>query len=152
FHTPENVAKMATGTPLTDSDRWDWLTLLRSASLSALSPSSSSPSPAGVVVTCSALKRKYRDVMRVAPYHDPRVQVHFIFLCASEEVLLARVAGRKGHYMGANMVKSQLEVMEMPVGERDAVVIDVSVGKEEVERRALEVVREAAGGERARLA
>lgn len=78
--------------------------------------------------------------------------MHFIFLCASEEVLLARVAGRKGHYMGANMVKSQLEVMEMPVGERDAVVIDVSVGKEEVERRALEVVREAAGGERARLA
>ena len=50
------------------------------------------------------------------------------------------------------MVKSQLESLEVPVGERDVVVIDVSVGKEEVERRALDVVREAMGGERAKLA
>ena len=138
---------MATGTPLTDSDRWDWLSLLRQAALSALTPNPATTSPAaGVIVACSALKRKYRDVMRVAPYHDPRIQVHFIFLSASEETLLARVAGRKGHYMGAGMVKSQLESLEVPVGEEDAVIIDVSVGKEEVERRALEVVREAMGG------
>lgn len=145
---------MANGHPLTDSDRWDWLSLLRAAALSALSPpsSTSASSPAGVVVTCSALKRKYRDVMRVAPYHDPRVLVHFIFLSASEETLLKRVAGRQGHYMGPAMVKSQLESLEVPTGERDAVIIDVSVGKEEVERRALEVVRETMGGERARLA
>lgn len=54
--------------------------------------------------------------------------------------------------MGLAMVKSQLESLEVPTGERDAVIIDVSVGKEEVERRALEVVRETMGGERARLA
>lgn len=144
---------MATGTPLTDSDRWDWLCLLRAAAVTALSPSPTTPSPPnGVIVTCSALKRKYRDVMRVAPYHDPRVQVHFIFLSASEETLLARVGGRKGHYMGAGMVKSQLESLEVPVGERDVVIVDVGVGKEEVERRALEVVRDAMGGERAKLA
>ncbi|OBT76548.1 shikimate kinase [Pseudogymnoascus sp. 05NY08] len=151
YHTPENISKMATGTPLTDSDRWDWLSALRTASLSTLSPPSP-PSPSGVVVTCSALKRKYRDVMRVAPYHDPRVLVHFIFLSASEETLLKRVEGRKGHYFGKDMVKSQLESLEVPVGERDVVVIDVSVGREEIERRALDVVREAMGGERAKLA
>ncbi|ELR09360.1 hypothetical protein VC83_02722 [Pseudogymnoascus destructans] len=148
YHTPENISKMATGTPLTDSDRWDWLSALRTASLSTLSP----PSPSGVIVTCSALKCKYRDVMRVAPYHDPRVLVHFIFLSASEETLLKRVEGRKGHYFGKDMVKSQLESLEVPVGERDVVVIEVSVGREEVERRALEVVRETMGVERAKLA
>ncbi|KFY64588.1 hypothetical protein V496_03169, partial [Pseudogymnoascus sp. VKM F-4515 (FW-2607)] len=152
YHTPENVAKMATGTPLTDSDRWDWLTLLRASAVSALTTPSSTPSPSGVVVTCSALKRKYRDVMRVAPYHDPRVKVHFIFLSASEETLQRRVAGRKDHYMGPEMVRSQLESLEVPVGEGDAVIVDVGVGKEEVERRALEVVREVMGGERAKLA
>lgn len=54
--------------------------------------------------------------------------------------------------MGAGMVKSQLESLEVPVGERDVVIVDVGVGKEEVERRALEVVRDAMGGERAKLA
>ncbi|KFY73808.1 hypothetical protein V499_06124 [Pseudogymnoascus sp. VKM F-103] len=142
---------MASGHPLTDSDRWDWLSRLRTSSLSTLSPPTA-PSPSGVIVTCSALKRKYRDVMRVAPYNDPRVLVHFIFLSASEETLLKRVEGRKGHYFGKDMVKSQLESLEVPVGERDVVVIDVSVGREEVQRRALEVVREAMGVERAKLA
>ncbi|KFY19898.1 hypothetical protein V493_07803 [Pseudogymnoascus sp. VKM F-4281 (FW-2241)] len=89
--------------------------------------------------------------MRVAPYHDPRLLVHFIFLSASEETLLQRVAGRKDHYMGPEMVRSQFESLEVPAAEGDAVIIDVSVGKEEVERRALEVVREGMGGERARL-
>ncbi|OBT64571.1 shikimate kinase [Pseudogymnoascus sp. 23342-1-I1] len=152
YHTPDNIAKMATGTPLTDSDRWDWLTLLRAAAVSTLTTPSSNPSPSGVVVTCSALKRKYRDVMRVAPYHDPRVKVHFIFLSASEETLLKRVAGRKDHYMGPEMVRSQLESLEVPRGEGDALIVDVGVGREEVERRAVEVVREVMGGERAKLA
>lgn len=152
YHTPENIDKMAAGIPLTDADRWDWLSTLRLAALSALKPTTTSPAPNGVIVTCSALKRKYRDVMRVAPYHDHRIKVHFIFLSATEETLLARVSGRKGHYMGAGMVKSQFESLEVPVNENDAVIIDVSERREEVQRRALEVVRDAMGMERARLA
>ncbi|KAK6843154.1 glucokinase [Apiospora arundinis] len=62
FHPPANVEKMRNGIPLTDADRWDWLTLLREESLRQLSKGNES-----VVLTCSALKRKYRDVIRVAP-------------------------------------------------------------------------------------
>lgn len=126
---------MRAGTPLTDADRWDWLQSLRQAATAALStPSASSPdTPQGVVVTCSALKRKYRDVMRVAPYNDPRIKVHFLFLSAPEDVLLARTAARQGHFMGACMVKSQLAALEAPApDERDALVVDCSAGREQV--------------------
>ncbi|PQE14830.1 thermoresistant glucokinase family carbohydrate kinase protein [Rutstroemia sp. NJR-2017a WRK4] len=65
FHPKSNVEKMSKGIPLTDADRWDWLTALREESLRRLTSGSD-----GVVLTCSALKRKYRDVIRVAPYYD----------------------------------------------------------------------------------
>ncbi|KAL3962098.1 hypothetical protein ACCO45_003621 [Purpureocillium lilacinum] len=109
FHTEANIEKMRSGVPLTDADRWDWLTALRDESMGRLNRGSE-----GVVVTCSALKRKYRDVIRVAAYYDHDILVHFIFLSASPEVLLERVSNRKGHYMGANMVKSQFDILEPP--------------------------------------
>jgi len=84
---------MSHGIPLTDQDRWDWLIVLRRAAMSTLT---STPSPAGVVVTCSALKQRYRDVIRIAHYNSPDVLVHFVYLHASEEVLLQRVGARKG--------------------------------------------------------
>ena len=146
FHSPENVEKMRMGTPLTDSDRWDWLVSLRKAAMTALStPSPTGPMmpPRGVVVTCSALKKKYRDVMRVAPYNDPSIKVHFVYLSASEKVLLERVTRRQDHYMGAGMVKSQLEVLEIPgPEERDVLSVDVSASKDEVAAQALRLVRE----------
>jgi len=97
FHPAANIEKMSKGIPLTDADRWDWLTRLREESLNRLSSGSQ-----GVVLTCSALKRKYRDVIRVAPYYSHDVLVHFVYLHTREEVLLARVQARHGHYMGAN--------------------------------------------------
>ncbi|KAI0432972.1 hypothetical protein F5Y09DRAFT_300418 [Xylaria sp. FL1042] len=113
---------MANGIPLTDIDRWDWLTLLREESLRQLASGAE-----GVVLTCSALKRKYRDVIRVAPYFTHDVQLHFIYLYAPEDVLLERVGQRQGHYMGANMVRSQLEILEPPTAdETDVTSIDVS--------------------------
>ncbi len=113
---------MANGIPLTDADRWDWLTLLREESLKQLASGAE-----GVVLTCSALKRKYRDVIRVAPYFTHDVQLHFIYLHASEDVLLERVESRQGHYMGANMVRSQFEILEPPTAEEtDVISIDVS--------------------------
>jgi gluconokinase len=122
FHTPANVEKMRTGTPLTDADRWDWLTALREESMHRIHGGSD-----GVVLTCSALKRKYRDVIRVAAYYDQQLLIHFIYLDADEEMLLKRVAARQNHYMGANMVHSQFADLERPLDdEKDVIKVDVN--------------------------
>lgn len=136
FHPQANIDKMSAGIPLTDADRWDWLTALREASLKELERGNR-----GVVLTCSALKRKYRDVIRVAPYFSPNLHLHFIYLDASEELLLQRVMARKNHYMGANMVHSQFEVLERPTtDEVDVISIDVSRPAEAVMAEALDRV------------
>ncbi|PSR90474.1 gluconokinase-like protein [Coniella lustricola] len=136
FHSPENVAKMSRGQALTDEDRWDWLTRLREEALKQLALGHD-----GVVVTCSALKRKYRDVIRVAPYFSPGLQVHFIYLDAPQEVLQQRVAQRQGHYMGAGMVQSQFAILQAPMrDEIDCITIDVSRSSDEVCRAALDQV------------
>jgi gluconokinase len=139
FHPQANVEKMSKGIPLTDADRWDWLTRLRDESLQRLSSGSQ-----GVVLTCSALKRKYRDVIRVAPYYDHDVRVHFIYLHAPEEVLIQRVQARQGHFMGANMVHSQCSILQAPGKEEtDVISVDVSGSLEQVEEEALSKIREA---------
>lgn len=142
FHPPANVEKMRDGTPLTDADRWDWLTALREESIHQINNGAN-----GVVLTCSALKRKYRDVIRVAAYFDHRLLIHFIFLDAPEEVLLARVSARQGHYMGANMVHSQFDILERPTkDEKDVVTIDVSRTIDIVKQDALASVLETMTG------
>lgn len=139
YHPQANVDKMAQGIPLTDADRWDWLTQLREEAIRRLSSGDQ-----GVVLTCSALKRKYRDVIRVAPYYSHNVLVHFIYLHAPEEVLLKRVAGRHNHFMGANMVHSQFAALEKPgVEETDVISVDVSGDIENVEEEALAKIRQA---------
>ncbi|KAK4144699.1 P-loop containing nucleoside triphosphate hydrolase protein [Dichotomopilus funicola] len=136
FHPESNVEKMKNGIPLTDADRWDWLTVLREESIQRLSGGKT-----GVVLTCSALKRKYRDVIRVAPYFTPNVHLHFIYLDATEEVLLKRVAARQNHFMGANMVHSQFEVLERPKSdETDVVTINVDRTLDAVKEDALDKV------------
>lgn len=87
FHPKANVDKMSAGIPLTDEDRWDWLTALRVESIRRIDAGNE-----GVVLTCSALKRKYRDVIRVAPYFHTGVHLHFIYLQGPESLLLQRVA------------------------------------------------------------
>ncbi|KAL2067391.1 hypothetical protein VTL71DRAFT_1816 [Oculimacula yallundae] len=139
FHPPANVEKMSKGIPLTDADRWDWLTRLREEAIAQISSGSQ-----GVVLTCSALKRKYRDVIRVAGFYSQGARVHFVYLHAPEEVLAARVGKRAGHFMGADMVHSQFSILEAP-GEKetDVISVDVSGSVEEVEEEALRKIREA---------
>lgn len=130
---------MAEGKPLTDADRWDWLVLLREESVKALQTSSSD----GVIVTCSALKRKYRDVIRIAAYHHPQIQVHFVFLKASEALLMDRVRARQNHYMKDYMVHSQFESLETPTeDETDVLAVDASGTSTEVQDLALKVVEQ----------
>ncbi|KAI0842080.1 carbohydrate kinase [Hypoxylon sp. FL0890] len=136
FHPKANIEKMANGIPLTDADRWDWLTALREESLRQLAAGAE-----GVVLTCSALKRKYRDVIRVAPYYSHDVVLHFIYLHAPESVLQERVGRRQGHYMGANMVHSQFSILEPPTAEEtDVISLDVSGSMDEVLKETLEKV------------
>jgi gluconokinase len=138
FHPSANVAKMAANVPLDDADRWDWLILLRDQALKALKNGSK-----GVVVTCSALKKKYRDVIRTARLYDedPNANVHFVYLKASQDILLARVGARQGHFFKDSMILSQLAALEPPdedemIRLKDVEVIDVSGSQEEVEKLA----------------
>ncbi|KAJ5388013.1 gluconokinase [Penicillium cosmopolitanum] len=142
YHPKANKDKMGNGIPLTDADRWDWLISLRQAAIDALSPSESNNfhPPAGVVVACSALKKKYRDVMRVAAYGSPSVQIHFVYLKLSEEVLMQRTTQRQGHYMKSDMVRSQLQALEEPKGEWDAITINVEGSQQQVEENVLKSV------------
>jgi gluconokinase len=127
---------MEAGIPLTDSDRWDWLVQLREEAMNALDRGEQ-----GVVLTCSALKKKYRDVIRIARYNDHDVMVHFIYLRASEELLLQRVGERQGHFMKTSMVKSQLQSLEEPQSkEKDVIAIDVSGSQSAVKNMAVEAV------------
>ena len=133
---------MAANTPLDDADRWDWLILLRDQALAALKNGCK-----GVVVTCSALKKKYRDVIRTARLYDedPDANVHFVYLKASQEILLARVGARQGHFFKDSMILSQLAALEPPDEDemtrlKDVEVIDVSGSQQEVEELAATAV------------
>jgi gluconokinase len=126
---------MGNGIALNDQDRWDWLITLREEALKRLQTSNS------VIVTCSALKHKYRDVLRVANYEHPSVQVHFVYLKLDEATLQERLANRQGHYMKLEMMKSQIATLEEPDEEWDVLRVDVKGDQENVSKKALEVVK-----------
>ena len=104
MHSPANVAKMRAGTPLTDADRRPWLDEI-AAWIDARSAAGS-----GGVITCSALRRRYRDRLR-GTHQD----VYFVCLTASADVLAARLTHRRGHFMPASLLESQLADFE-PLG------------------------------------
>lgn len=126
---------MASNIPLTDADRWDWLVILREETIKALAQAN------GVVVTCSALKRKYRDEFRVVVYNHRSAKLHFIFLQAPEAVLQQRVAARQGHYMKSSMVSSQFANLEAAeADEMDMYPVDVSVSEAEVQQQVSQLI------------
>ena len=130
---------MHSGQPLTDADRWDWLILLRQAAVEALNAGA-----AGVVLACSALKRKYRDVIRVVELFEHHIVIHFVYLSANEELLMERVKARQGHYMKDVMVRSQFSTLEEPQADevaRDCLTVDVSAPSDEVQANALQAVK-----------
>jgi gluconokinase len=103
FHSAESRAKMAGGIPLTDADRAQWLVTLGSQ-LAA--------HPHGVVLTCSALKRTYREQLRQAA-----PGLRFVFLEIDRASALQRVSSRGAHFFSASLVDSQFAILESPVGE-----------------------------------
>jgi gluconokinase len=113
WHPPENVARMAAGTPLTDADRQGWLQALAGEIERARQRGE------GLVVTCSALKRRYRDVLRGG---DPRLRI--VHLHGPQERLAERMAARRGHYMPASLLQSQLDALEPPAADEGALALD----------------------------
>jgi len=112
FHPAENVAKMRAGHALTDADRAPWLERLRALIDELLRGNR----PA--VLACSALRDAYRSRLRAG--HGTDVPV--VYLRGSETVLRERLAGRRGHFMQAELLASQLATLEEP---RDALVVDI---------------------------
>jgi gluconokinase len=112
-HSEQNRSKMSRGIALTDEDRDGWLTLL-GEHLRA--------SPDGAVLTCSALKRKYRDQLRAA---SPGLR--FVFLDLTREEALARVSSRSAHFFSASLVDSQFATLEAPVGESGVLRLEATL-------------------------
>jgi gluconokinase len=135
FHSPENVAKMAAGVPLDDEDRWPWLKAIGAWIDDRVAAGSSA------VVTCSALKRTYRDLLC-----DGRPEVRFCELDAVESVIAERVAARQGHYMPPSLVPSQLAALEPLAPDEPGVHVSTQRTPEQTIAEALSALGLAPGG------
>ena len=123
YHPPENVARMAAGIPLTDDDRWGWLRALGASLRDA------GDAGRGLVVSCSALKRSYRDVLRreAAPH-----ALRFIFMRGDRTLIAGRLAARRGHYMPLSLLDSQFETLQEPTADEEVWVCDIAQSPERI--------------------
>ena len=115
LHPPRNVALMAAGTPLTDADRIDWLSAIAGRLAAARAAGQ------GLVVSCSALKRSYRDRLR-----QDCPGLRFVHLHGDVDLLRRRLAARTGHYMPATLLDSQLATLEPPGPDEGVIDVDIS--------------------------
>ena len=118
YHPTENVAKMASGIPLNDSDRAPWLATLHDMISSSLIQNRPG------VLACSTLKERYRQQLLEG---NPNVQI--VYLKGSYDLIWSRMSARKDHYMKPHMLKSQFDALEEPT---DALMVDISVSVDEI--------------------
>ncbi|MDC8758383.1 gluconokinase [Janthinobacterium fluminis] len=116
YHPPSNIAKMAAGIPLDDADRAQWLLLLQAEIAAARARGD------GLVLSCSALKRRYRDVLRAA---DPALR--FIHLAGPRALIAERMRTRRGHYMPAALLDSQLRDLQALQADEAGIVLDIGL-------------------------
>lgn len=121
FHPPANIEKMSAGTPLTDADRAPWLEAIREWL------DRESDAGRAAVVTCSALKRAYRDELRRA-----RGSVRFVHLTGSADLLEERMANRSGHFMPTTLLPSQLATLEPLASDEEGITLDVAASPPEL--------------------
>ncbi|WP_425518890.1 gluconokinase [Rhizobium indicum] len=115
LHPAANVEKMSKGIPLTDEDRMPWLDRIGEDIKASLEKSK------GIIVSCSALKRLYRDRLRAAAGGN----LFFVYLEGSRALLMKRMGERKGHFMPVSLLDSQLATLEPPTGEPGVVTVDI---------------------------
>jgi carbohydrate kinase (thermoresistant glucokinase family) len=122
FHSPQNVEKMRAGTPLTDEDRWPWL--------HAIAAWLAENREAGrhALVSSSALKRAYREIL----VGEQPGEVRIVFLDGSRELIAARMAKRKNHYMPTTLLESQFRTLEPPQAEERAITLSVEARPDEI--------------------
>jgi gluconokinase len=123
LHSPSSVEKMSNGIPLTDDDRWPWLQRV----------GESLKGPGAVVTSCSALKKIYRQ--HITSFAGRRVV--FIHLHGDKDLLASRIANRKGHFMPASLLDSQLAILEVPGADEQFVTINIALPPDEQVARAV---------------
>jgi len=114
LHPQSNIEKMAAGHPLTDADRWPWLAKVANWIDERFNAGENG------IITCSALKRSYRDLI-----NRRGSGVLFVFLAGSKETIAARLAARRGHFMPPGLLESQLADLEEPAPDEPAILVDV---------------------------
>jgi gluconokinase len=126
LHPEANRAKMAAGTPLTDDERWPWLRRI------ADWIGEQEAAGRGAVVTCSALRRSYRELLR-----DGHPSVRFVYLEATEQVLAERVSHRRHEYMPRGLLRSQLDTLEPLAADEPGVRVETHGTPDDVAARTL---------------
>lgn len=130
FHPAANIAKMSRGEALNDDDRWPWL--------AAIGAHLAAHRGRGCVVTCSALKRAYRDALRQAA-----PDLRLVFLTGDPALVAARQAARQNHFMPASLVASQFATLEPPAPEEAAITLDVGPAPATLATAAINALQEA---------
>jgi carbohydrate kinase (thermoresistant glucokinase family) len=127
FHPQANIEKMSRGAPLTDEDRWPWLR--------AIAAFIAEHRAAGTtcVVTCSALKRAYRDIVTAGQSAD----VALVYLEGDFDLIHARLAARKGHFMPTALLLSQFDALQPPAPDEHAITVSIDAKPEEIAGEAL---------------
>jgi gluconokinase len=121
FHPAANIAKMRSGVPLTDADRWPWLKIIAQWMDDKIAAGESA------VVPCSLLKRSYRDLLLTG-----RPAARLVFLTASRDVLHARLVARHGHFFTAKLLDSQFADLELPQPPENVLTLDAAAAPAEL--------------------
>jgi gluconokinase len=127
FHPPSNVEKMHKGIPLTDEDRWPWLHAVAKRIDEIRDHSGHG------VIACSALKRRYRDILI-----DGRTDVRLVYLKGGEALIARRVATRHGHFMPPGLLHSQFEALEEPGPDERPIVVSIEPSPRAIVTRIIE--------------
>ena len=120
FHPRANIEKMRSGLPLTDEDRWPWLERLREQIMRSLAAKENA------VLACSALKRVYREHLRVSG------DVKFVFLRGDYALIERQLRRRRGHFMNPALLQSQFADLEEPQPDEDVLTIDLGRSPQEL--------------------
>lgn len=130
LHPARNIELMSAGKPLTDIDRLPWLELVASYARNETADDQT------VVIACSALKRKYRDIINTAG------DVLYVYLNGSVELIASRMSSREGHFMPEQLLQSQFDVLEVPdAKDEHVVIVDIDVDIESIVLSAEQQVR-----------
>jgi gluconokinase len=126
FHPPSNIEKMHSGIPLTDEDRWPWLQAI------AAWIDETRRKGGHAIVTCSALKRRYRDILI-----GDRVDVRLVYLKGDEALIARRIATRHEHFMPRGLLHSQFEALEEPGDDENPIIVSIDSPPREIVTRIL---------------